>query len=385
MTVWNINLPVLLALVWPSKDPFLVVVGWATVLLLLIKKRELTSLKWLRGPAIIFLYCSAASMIHAFYFQQWGEFGDLFRILPIAAAILYARRATLEELYTTSFWVGILTSASLPLIEAGYFSATFEMLHARDLDESYGRHSGLFLNVSTLGIFSIAWFLLTILVFRKYGVKWHMVLSTILSLTMLVASGGKSQVVALGSLIVVWAFWAMLIGKPMAALALVGLISTPVFLHVEGVIYVHQITKLSGALEYGLVAVSSVQGRIDIWLDFLTLWWTEPLWILVGAPKSVLDTVGNTYDSDFAWVLLRYGVLAVFAYVGFLGFVLFRGVSRRNPLLPLAAALILMGGSLGVMTAFQFSFLFWTVLFMTCFSATTRHDRKFGVVRNAAA
>ena len=385
MTVWNLNLPVFLALVWPSKDPFLVVVGWATVLLLLIKKRELTSLEWLRGPAIIFLYCSAVSMIHAFYFQQWGEFGDLFRILPIAAAIIFARRATLEDLYTTSFWVGLLTSASLPLIEAGYFSPVFEMLHARDLDESYGRHSGLFLNVSTLGIFSIAWLLLTIMVFRKYGLKWHMALSVMLSLTTLVASGGKSQVVVLGSLIVVWACWVMLVGKPMAALALVGLILTPVLLHAEGVIYVHQITKLRGAFEYGLVAASSVQGRIDIWLDFLALWWSEPLWILFGAPKAVLDTVGNTYDSDFAWVLLRYGVLAVITYVGFLGFVLFRGVSSRNPLLPLTVALILMGGSLGVMTAFQLSFLFWTVLFMTCFSVTTRRDGKFWAVRNAAA
>ena len=379
MKIWSCSIPLFLSLVWPSKDPTMVAIGWTILLLLVVKRKDLLALRRWTGLAMTLFVLCAVSLVHIFYSGSWAELGDLVRIIPIAAALCFARTATIEGLYSTFFCVGILNVASLPLIEQGYFADVFALLHARTLSESYGRHSGLFLNVSTLGIFSVGWLLLAMALFFKNGFKTHIALTAILSTVLLVASGGKTQVVALGCVVSVWVLSTLIRGRPILAAVLLAPILTPLVLHAGGVIYVHQITKLYNVIEYGSSAVSSVQGRLDLWQDFFRIWLNDPLWTIFGAPKLMLDAVGNTYDSDLIWLILRYGVLASFGYVAFLSFVLFRGSMKRSPLLPLTAALIVMGFSIGVMTAFQMSFFYWVVLLTTLQTPTpwqVKADRK---------
>ena len=378
MKNFYVSSPLFLSLIWPSKTFEFVGFGYIVVLLLVIKLKNVMATKWLIMPALLSSALASISFIHILYSETWTEFYDLIRVAPLITGLLFARKATLELLYTVFLWLGMANLVSLYFIEYGYFQGLFEALHARDLENSYGRHSGLFLNVSTLGLFSMCWLLLAIEWLMKHGFAWNIAISTVASIVLLVQSGGKSQIVAAGSVILLWGFWRWIRIKPFATFVMLLVCSLPLFLHANGTVYLHQITKLQSVVTEGLSSVSSMQARFDIWLSFGRIWTSDPLWVLFGAPKEALDLVGNTFDSDIVWVLFRYGLFAAGAFLSLISFILFRGVIVKSPLLPVYFAMILSSFFVGVMTAFQFAFFYWIVTFTILFAPRNCASEKYG-------
>ena len=381
MRVNSLSIPLLLSLTWPSTRWELVGVGYIVLFLLVCGIKGLAEIRWLRFPALALSLLALLSFLHIFYSGSWYEIVDLVRILPLAAAALYARQTNLEQLYTTFFWLGLASLAAIYLLKFGYFTDFIEALHARNLEESYGRHSGLFLNVSTLGIFAMSWFFLAIALLIKRGFALHFLISILAAIVLLLQSGSKTQLVATACVVSALGIFRLFRGKLLAAVLTIAVIGTPLFLHTIGAIYLHQITKLQGLVEFGLPAVSSLQARFHIWWNYGHVWASDPLWVLFGAPKAALDVVGNTYDSDLAWVLFRYGVFAAVGFAGIVGVAIYRGATTKSPLLPAYLAMVISCSFIGVMTAFQIAFFYWLVTFMICLSPSTASVNYYRRVR----
>lgn len=360
-----------LSLIWPSVSPGSILFGWAFIFSVCAaftfdRKVSLNALYYCIFIFAIFFALSFFQFIRTGWI---GECGDLARFLPIFAAFVMRDHISLGHVRAVFFLVLLLNLLAILAVEYNVFKSSIEYLYTRTFEESYGRHAGVFLNVSTLTLFGQIGVLISILsmVTKLDGSFIGNAIILIGSLFLIVASGGKTPWIAL---LLTLPFLPLLhMKKPILGLGLL-LCGIMLFigLHFFGLIYVHSVQKLINGFVFGLDALSSVGGRFEIWRDFFAVWWGEPINVLLGVPKAVSQAIGNTYDSDAVWLLFRYGVLGAGVFYLIVLYALWSSFRWRDVWCLPFLSLLISSLAIGVMLAFQMSFLFWLILFKCCFS-----------------
>ncbi len=325
-----------------------------------------------RAVLVISLVVALFSGITYLHFIQSGsfsEFYDLVRLLPLIAAVIAVKNISFRQVFRVLYVVAWINVLIVFMVEFDIFRSFFEGFNARTLEESYGRHSGLFVNVSTLGCFS-----LLLCTFAVWGFLYgenlrSSALYFLLGGFLLLASGGKSQLLALLLIMFLGSFYARRDVFKYYLIAVLLLILV-LFGHIYNLFYLRQIDKIFALFSNGFSGVSSVLARFEIWLEFFDVWVSDLSYSLIGVPLLFLDRISGTYDSDWIWVLFRFGFLVFFAYFLLMFLGLLRSVTNiRYPFLPLAAV-VFSSVSVGVWLSFQLSFLVWFIIF----SAVSRSE-----------
>ena len=309
------------------------------ILLLVLLKYGINK-NFFKTSLAILSFLLLCSVIHFFETQSPEEIYDLIRITTPLLIFTVSKNITNNDI---AFVLKILIFINI--VGIYYFEImedTFglsSLIHTRDLEESYGRHSGFFLNVSTLGAFSTISIIYSIV--RVFTLKKDIFLEIIFILLagyLLLESGSKTGmglVLIFGSAFIVFNavvkqnFISIIIST---LLSLLFLLSLPFLIDTY-----YQLEKLFMVFDRGLLGVSSFAGRIMIWTKVLELFFSSPIYFIFGIPKEIINVVTTTYDSDYVWILSRYGVLALLSLLFFILVTIMRMMSinrRSNDLHP---------------------------------------------------
>lgn len=303
------------------------------------------------------------SFVHFLQSGSFSEFFDLVRILPIIAAAVAVRKMSFQQAICILHAVAWVNFLVVLLVEFNIFRSFFESFNSRTFDESYGRHAGLFSNVATLGSFS-----LLICTFALWG--WLCgeklkvsALYFILGCALLIASGGKSQLLVLLFVLIVSSIYEKGSVRLLRFFLIVLFCYLLLLAQDSGLIYLRQLDKLTSLFSNGLTGVSSLSARFENWLSFFYIWKSDLIYALFGVPLLYLDEISGTFDSDWLWLFFRFGLLAFFAYLFLIVLGIMRSItSKRYPILPLIA--VALGSSVvGFLLSFQLSFLVWFIVF----------------------
>ena len=318
-----------------------------------------------RSMLVISLVVSLFFGISYLHFTQSGsfsEFYDLVRLLPLIGAIIALNKISFRQVFRVLYIVVWINVVIVIMVEFDFYRIFFESFNARTLNQSYGRHSGLFVNVSTLGCFSLLVCTFAVWRFLNGGSLSLSALSFLLGGFLLLASGGKSQLLTLMLIMFIGSFYArrdIFKYYLMAVLVLVLIVCG----HIYSIFHLKQIDKILALLSHGFSGVSSVLARFEIWWDFFDVWVSDLIYSMFGVPLLFLDRISGTYDSDWMWVLFRFGffIFFVFFFLVLIGF--FRSAMNiKYPCLPLAAV-VFCSISVGFWLSFQLSFLVWFIIF----------------------
>lgn len=358
------NLAVVLSLFWPSTSPALVISGWSILFLLgaaslAVNRLMVDAYVFLVSFILLFF---GLSCLHFVVSGSFDEFYDLARLLPVFTAFMLRNYISLSMLNRLFLLVGLTNLLAVLAVEYDFFRDVIEILYARSFKNSYGRHSGIFLNVSTLGLFGLLSAVFSLVSLAYIRVRFTYVINFLISLSLIIASGGKTQLLVL--VLILPLVPALYMRKAfLGYIWLFAFLLSVLTLHLYGVIYIHSLQKLINGVFYGLDALSSVGGRFDIWNSFYRLWSSSLYYMLFGVPVTSLDNLGNTFDSDPFWFIFRYGLIGFVAAYSVLAVALWSGFRCRNLFALPLLALVIASLSVGVSLAFQMSLIFWLIVF----------------------
>ena len=305
---------------------------------------------------IIFVLFTLLSFLHFSWTGSANELVDVVRFMPLFSFILLKPKLEESTFTKVFFFVNLINIVAVYLIDKNLLSNVFEHLHARDLEKSWGRHSGIFTNVSNLGFYSLLGVLFAI---KKLEKKTDIVNSIILFTSgyLLLLSGSKTG-------LIIAAGYLTFVGFRLLLFMQINIISIGIILGISGMIYYWEkviksfyvIYKILTILTGGLSAASSVQGRFDIWLGYIMLMNDRFTYFMFGLPVSVAELFSTTFDNDGIWLTVRFGLpgLCLFLYfwIKHLKF-------SRNTLI--SSAILLSSSFVGVLVSFQLC------LFTLCF------------------
>ena len=367
-----IVLIIILSLILPSSSFLFATVQMFFVCMLSVASGKKFITKELNTLLILILLFILLSILHFIWSGSADELVDIVRFMPLLSFILLKPKLE-EQIFTKVFlYVNLINLIAVYLVDNNLMSNFFEHLHARNLENSYGRHSGILTNVSNLGIYSLLGVLFAI---KKLESKTG-ILDLIILLTsgyLLLLSGSKTGLILAGAYI---AF----VGFRMLILMRINILSISVILTVGMLIYYWEkvketfyvLYKIMTILNGGLAAASSVQGRFDIWIGYITLMNERFMYFIFGLPVSVADLFSTTFDNDVIWLTVRFGLpgLCLFLYfwIKHLKF-------SRNTLI--SSAILLSSSFVGVLVSFQLC------LFTLCFlyyleERSSVDQQKFG-------
>lgn len=335
--------------------------AFATVQMLIVLMISAVSIKGIRTQEL-FNFLSLAmffillSILHFFWTGSVDEVVDIVRFMPIISFILVKPQLRDSAFTKVFFCVNLINIAAVYLVENNLLNNIFEHLHARNLEESYGRHSGIFVNVSNLGFYS----LLGVLFAIKRLQKKTDILSLFILFTsgyLLLLSGSKTGLILAGG-------YLSFIGLRLLVSLQINFISLGIISSIIGLIHYWEEVRKSFYVLYkilvifsnGLSAASSVQGRFDYWLGYLMLMNDKLKYLMFGLPVSVAEVFSKTYDNDFVWLTVRFGMLGL----GIFLFFWIKHLSCSHNIL-ISSTILVASFFVGVLVSFQLC------LFTLCF------------------
>lgn len=332
-------IPILLsvALIAPAKTFILAVISFATTFLLAllakfkISESTLFLLLCLSG---IFVSLSFLHMVQALHYE---EVVDIVRLLPLFTVALCWTKVTPYHLRQGISVAGLLSVISVLCLENGIALGVFDFIHARDLDQSFGRHSGVFVNVATLGTFCLLSSLFLISEIKQRGGAFDLCLLVVV-LYLMILSGSKTALILCFVYIlseIMNAFFKLKINSVTVMGCVVLLVGGFFLDEIFEKFYV--IYKIFLIFQGGLEAASSLVGRLNIWEGYFDLMLENLVWITFGVPVTTAETVSTTFDSDLIWLFVRFGLIGLLVWSFFWIAVLVLG--RRN-LIPIGVILI---------------------------------------------
>ena len=148
--------------------------AFATGQMLTVLMLSIASIKKFRGQELrIFLIVALLFIVLSVLHLSWtgvaDEVVDIVRFMPILSFILLKPKLRESNFTQVFFCVNLINILAIYLVDKNLLSNFFEFLHARNLEESYGRHSGIFTNVSNLGLYSLLGLLFAVKNLEKKG------------------------------------------------------------------------------------------------------------------------------------------------------------------------------------------------------------------------
>ena len=233
--------------------------------------------------------------------------------------------------------------------------------------EAYGRNSSIFATYSAVGTLS---FLTIHFIARGRIIDIRTILALLSALLCLFASGSKTYIL----LVFIYILTALLIyffkrfSIKNVVFYLMGLVAiyymSDIFLDLKKFQVMYQLEKLLLFLQGNIP--TSILKRLEYWESFLTLQTTSVTYLLFGVPKEVTDQIGNTFDSDAIFILVRFGLVVFILYLFLISTILIR-FFRRIQFLDFLLFLSIIVGSLtlGVLSDVQSLALISIFIFLT--------------------
>lgn len=299
----------ILSLILPAKSFPLAVLSFSTTFLMSLFITRSMALQRLVILGAVAGILGAASFIHMMAAGSFEEVVDLARLMPIAAFMLVGKRIEPHHIRFSLIAVLIANFLCIYLVANNLAQSFFSYLHARDLEESFGRHSGIFVNVATLGVFGL---LSGLFFFNELGNKrriWDGVF-LLSSMFLMVLSGSKTAII----LFAIFLFYKLLVS--MVTLRANFITGSALLLIALGVFFAEQLAeqyyvlfKIFTIIEGGLGSASSLVGRLDIWSSYLRIFYNDASLVPFGAPVTLAEQYSTTFDSDPMWMMVRFGFL----------------------------------------------------------------------------
>ena len=285
---------------------------------------------------LILLYLTFSSSIHFFISKSPDEIYDLIRIIsPLLVFSIVHEKINNTHIEKVFHWLIFLNLIAIYYFEyVGDVFSLSQYIHSRDLEESYGRHSGIFTNVATLGAFSTLSIIFNIgLFFQRNHLSFKGLLSIVFSGYLVLESGSKTGMglTLIFSLImfILYAFKERnLFSISLSAIIIILFISIfPLLINTY-----YQLEKLFMVFDIGLLGISSFSGRTIIWMNIIDIYFSSNLYFLFGVPKAIINEVTTTYDNDYIWIAARYGIFALLGYLILIYALIFKyiKISKHN-------------------------------------------------------
>lgn len=245
------------------------------------------------------------------------SFTNFIRFSSVLVALFYLRVGfreifiLLTSLLLLNFCVSLMLVADL---EIGRVISS--VLNVKSLDLTYGRVSGLFHNV---GVNSYFCYISCIYFFCSFLFDFRRKISVIMAIiafSSLVLAQSKTGLVLLIPSLVFLYFYIRKISvsnflKISFALVVLSTLFSYYFEAIASSFYF--VSKLSSIIASG--EASSLSARFDLWIGYLSLQVNSLSAMLFGLDKAVMASVSNTFDSDFIWILVNFGVLGFIVYL----------------------------------------------------------------------
>lgn len=245
------------------------------------------------------------------------SFTNIIRFSSVLVALFYLR-VGFSEIFTLLTSLLLLNfCVSLTLVADLEIGRTISnVLHVKSPDLTYGRVSGVFHNVAVNAYFSyiscIYFFCSFLFDFRR---KISVSMAVIAFACVVMAQSKTGLVLLIPSLVVLYFFICKISVSSFLKIsfALVALSTLLSYYFDDIASSFYFISKLSSIIASG--EASSLSARFDLWNGFLSLQVNSLSAILFGLDKTVMASVSNTFDSDFIWILVNYGVLGFIVYL----------------------------------------------------------------------
>ena len=315
--------------IFPSVDFF---TRYAFELLLLIPIFTIVGInkELFKSILLILLYLTFSSSIHFFISGSPDEIYDLIRIIsPLLVISIVYKKVNNDHIEKIFRWLIVFNIIAIFYFEyLGDLFSLSEYIHTRDLEESYGRHSGIFTNVSTLGAFSTLSIIFNIgLFFERNRLSLNGLFSILFSGYLLLESGSKTGMgLTLIFSIVMFSLYTLkqrnIFSISLSAILIITFISIlPLLIETY-----YQLEKLFMVFDGGLLGISSFSGRIAIWMNIFDIYFSSSLYFLFGVPKAIINEATTTYDNDYIWLAARYGIFALLGYLLMIFMLIFKYV-----------------------------------------------------------
>ena len=271
---------------------------------------------------IIVSYMIISSLIRIYSTGDIYEFSDIIRIItPIIVLFFLIEYLSLQRLIKVVFYIALFNALVLIYqINGNSVSFLDAYVYTTASEFTYGRNQGLFSNIAITGILSSFFMITTYLALLEgYGKKNINITTIFLSIFGLIFSQSRTSIIiGLFLLILISMFYFSFFRKRklLTLFVMVTLISVPIifFSTILNTFYIF--SELFNA--QSVWNVSSMVIRFEYWKEFLSLSFENVFSFLFGVEKSLSSSVGNTFDNDYIWLLIKYGAVGLGSYLIFL-------------------------------------------------------------------
>jgi hypothetical protein len=242
------------------------------------------------------------------------EFSEVARVVtPLILLGFVTKNLSVDGMFKVGFVVALINAVVVAMSSFGYSLAIFDRLVYSVASElSYGRASGIFSNIAVSGVMSAFLAISSYLgVLERIGSRALNSSTLLLASYSLVMSQSKTSIlIALFIFISISVFYFLFSKRkvlPFFVCTVIAIIPI-VFLDLILASF-YTFNKLFAA--QSILNISSLVARSDYWQEFLTLVLTDNSTLLFGVDKARADQVGSTFDNDYIWILVRFGLLTL--------------------------------------------------------------------------
>lgn len=245
------------------------------------------------------------------------SFTNLIRFSTVLVALFYLRIGFIQIFILLASLLVLNFSVSLMLLtdlEIGrVISGIFNVKHP---DETHGRVAGVFHNIGVNSYFCyvscIFYFCSFLYEFKR---KTSLGLAIIAFFSLVIAQSKTGIVLLIPALIFLYFYVLKIgVGSFFRGLCVLIMLLALFFYYFEDVASsFYFISKLSSIVASG--EASSLSARFDLWIAYLSIQVDSLSAVLFGLDKAVMASVSNTFDSDFIWILVNFGVLGLIFYL----------------------------------------------------------------------
>lgn len=277
--------------------------------------RKVITIKYLT----YFLFFFTLIVIHTFMYPSFSESEDIVRVLIFLLFLAFLSNKISFKIIDYTFLILIILNIILiQYFESGDSFGLSKLLHVRSLEESYGRHSGLFSNVAVLGLFSLCIIVYNVAtIFYSGDKKYLRIIMILSSIYLLFESGSKTSILA-ALICTNFIFLDGLRYKKKAGFIIIFIVLSMTIYSISPYTTFanyRELNTLFFILKGNSQAALTVFARIDIWENIIKLNFSNISFLLFGVPKAILDSVTTTYDNDYIWFFGRFGLLGFFVYL----------------------------------------------------------------------
>ena len=256
-----------------------------------------------------------------FLFYGVDSFANIIRVSSVLVALFYLKGLSFKEIYTLlASLIFLNVSISLILFSDSEIGRNISsILNVKNLEETYGRVAGLFHNVSVNSYFS---YVTCIYFFCCYLYNFKRNLSLILFMlafvSLVMAQSRTGMILLIPSLTILFFY--------IKNISLVSFMKSLFFLIVLSQIFFYFFEDIASSFYFirqlsniyesgGVIGITSLSARFDLWEAYLGLQVDSVSSILFGLDKSVMSSISNTFDNDFIWILVNFGVFGIIVYL----------------------------------------------------------------------